>query len=31
MKEIIFSRKDAKFAKKNLCVLCVFARDIVEF
>ena len=31
MKEIIFSRQDAKYAKKNLCDLGVLARVIVNF
>ncbi len=30
MKEIVFSRKGAKLAKKNLCDLGVFARVIVN-
>jgi len=30
MKEIFFSRKGTKFAKKNLCGLGVFARVIIE-
>ncbi len=30
MKMIIFSRKDAKLAKKTLCGLGVFARVIIE-
>jgi len=31
MKEIIFSRKGAKLAKKNLCGLGVLARVIIKF
>jgi hypothetical protein len=31
MKEIIFSRKGAKLAKKNLCGLGVLARALLKF